>query len=108
MGIGIIGRPAPSSFPGERAIEVLVSIGMMIFSVCIFLRQSWAFYGLICSLFLVLVDCLFTFRLTEDLRPLLRDWGAAKVTKLYAIFVFLVLGFPIVLLIWLRPFIAVR
>ena len=91
------------SFPGERVVARLLHLGLMIFSASVFLRQDWAFYGLICCLALEMVSGLLAFR--PEWMPAAKQagWTNPAVYLFGAVIFGVLFGTPMLLLIWLRP-----
>ncbi|MGA9453228.1 MAG: hypothetical protein WBW41_18005 [Verrucomicrobiia bacterium] len=94
--------PEVRSYPGERIIDPVLNVGLMIFSVLILLRQSWAFYGLICCLALLFIIGSLIF-LPSEAWPFVKRYGVSAVTSFWVIFLAIIYVTPIALLIWLRP-----
>jgi hypothetical protein len=93
------GRAADSSAL-ERAIDRLLSVGFVVFSVLIILRQFWAIDGLIICFAVSIIDCLLFFH--PELFPLTRRVAVFKVRIFWSVFVLLCQGTLIALLICLR------
>jgi hypothetical protein len=96
----IIGGSSPDSrfYAIDRIVVRVLGVGSVVFAVLVFLRESWAFYGLVCCL---------TFSLIDELIPFRQDVAASNLAArfpfAYMVFVTLILGVPIALLLWLRP-----
>ena len=88
-------------YPVDRIVVRLLGVGLMIFSVLIFLRLSWAFYGLIICFALSIVESLLTFR--PEVQPVAKRLPASTILKVWIVFQLLIFGVPIVFLMWLRP-----
>ena len=91
-----------------RIANPLLSSGEVIFSVLILLRQFWAIDGLILCFGLSLVYNLFILRPAPETHPIVKWFGASKILKLWGVFIYFVLGIPIMILLWLRPIFTIH
>jgi ABC-type phosphate transport system permease subunit len=91
------------SYRITRIVDPLIASGLVVFSVLIILRQFWAIDGLILFFALSMAYHLFILRPVPEAHPVAKWFGAARIMKLWLVFMMFVLGVPIGLLIWLRP-----
>jgi hypothetical protein len=101
MGIlALTGGAAPDSrfYAIDRVVVRLQGAGLVIFSVLIFLRQNWTFYGLTSCCVISIVESLVTVRPDATSTNYVQRHFSAWVA-----FLLLVFGIPVSILIWLRP-----
>jgi hypothetical protein len=91
-----------------RVTNFLISSGEVVFSALILLRQFWGIDGLIFCFCLSIVYHLFVLRPAPEAHAVWKWFGASRVMKLWGVFIFIILGVPILLLIWLRPIFTVN
>jgi hypothetical protein len=91
------------SYRISRIVDPLISLGLVVFSVLIVLRQFWAIDGLILFFTLSMTYHLLVLRPTPEVHPIVKRFGGSRIMRLWTVFMTFALGVPIGLLLWLRP-----
>ena len=96
--------PKSRFYAVDKVVTPILGVCLVVLSALIFVRRSWAFYGLISCLAIQVISNLLTARLEAEsaLRGLERE-NLFRVWSIFLIVLVISNVVPIILLLWLHP-----